>query len=94
MQTPIRSPAAGGVDEHRQLVEVAAERAGRAGGVLEQDRTALRLGQRLADELAGARDGLVERVLLARAGVEDDAVGADRVAEPERVDERGERLRS
>ena len=39
---------AGGVDQPRQLVEVAAERALGAGGVLEQDRAALGLGERLA----------------------------------------------
>src|SRR4029079_11623891 len=84
--------AAGRLDEHRQLLEVASERARRAGGVLEQHRTALRLGQRCADELAGPRDGLGERRTFSRSGVEDDAVGAEWIAYPAGGDERGERL--
>ena len=48
--------AAGRIDQHRQLVEVAAERSLGAGGVLEQDRAALGLGEDLADHLARARD--------------------------------------
>ena len=80
---------AGRLDEALQLVEVAAERPLGAGRVLEQDRAALGLGERLADDLAGALDRLGDGLALAAAGVQDDAVGADRVAEPQGVDQRG-----
>ena len=46
--------AAGGLDERRELRERAAERAARAGGVLEVQRAALGLRQRLGDDLARA----------------------------------------
>ena len=82
--------AAGGIDEHRELVEVATERSRRAGRVLEQDRALLGLGESLANELARTGDRFVDRVLLAGPGVEDDAVGADRVAEAKRVGQRGQ----
>ena len=81
------------LDQLGELVEVAAERALGAGRVLEQDRAALGLGQRPRDRLRGALHRRSLRLVLARAGMQDDAVGADRVAESQRVGQRGQRLR-
>ena len=92
MQTPIRSPPPAA------STSIASSSKSRPSGpvvpAVFSNRTGqrLRLRQRLADERAGPCDGLLERVLLARAGVEDDAVGADRVAEPECMGQRGQRL--
>ena len=53
--------AAGGLEQRRQLLEGAPERAARAGRVLEQQRARLGLRQRLLDDLPGALDRLVRR---------------------------------
>src|SRR4051812_1516131 len=65
--------AARGVDERRELVERAAERSAGARGVLEVQRAAVALRQRLADDLARPRDRGLHAAGLRRAGVEDDA---------------------
>jgi hypothetical protein len=83
---------AGHLDEPGELLERTPERAARAGRVLEQQRAALGLGERVAEGLADAVHRLLVRLLHLRAGMDDDPVGADQVAELERVDERGERL--
>ena len=85
--------AAGRLDQRGQLLERAAERAAGAGGVLEVQRAALGLGERLGDHLAGALDRLADVACLGRAGVQHDAGGADRVADPQRMRQRGQRLR-
>ncbi len=50
--------------------------------------------ERLRDSLRGALHRWRVRLALARSRVHDDAVGADPVADPQRVRERGERLGS
>ena len=65
--------AAGGVEQRRQLLERAPERAAGAGRVLEVQRAALGLRQRLRDHLAGALDRLADVALLGRARVQDHA---------------------
>ena len=77
--------AAAGLDQRGQLLERAPERAARAGRVLQVQRARLALGERLAEDLAGARDRLARVASQRRAGVQHDAGGADRVADPQRV---------
>ena len=84
--------AAGQLDQLRGLVEVAAEQPFVAGGLLEQERAGVAVLQRRRDHLRGALDRGAERLAFLRARVEDDAGGADPVADPQRVGQRGERL--
>ena len=75
--------AAGELDQPRELLEGAPERAARARGVLEVQRAVLGLRERLRDHRAGAVERRVDRaaVLERRAGVQDDRV-APRAARP------------
>ena len=84
--------AAGGVDQPRQLLERAAERAARAGGVLEVQRAVVGLGQRLGDRLRRAVERRVDIALERRAGMQHDADRAERGAGAQRRGQRGERL--
>ncbi len=59
------------LEQGGQLLERAAERAARAGGVLQLERTSLARGQRLADHRARPVDGRPRVAALGRAGVED-----------------------
>ena len=79
--------AAGDLDQPRQLLERAPERAARAGGVLEVQRAVLGLRERLGDHRAGALDRRVDRaaVLQRRAGVQHDRVRAERRAGAQRA---------
>ena len=86
-------PLAGELDQLGGLVEVAAEQAFVAGGLLEQQRAASRCpSSAAAITFAGPFHRGPERLAFLGAGVEDDAGGADPVADPQRVGERGERL--
>jgi len=82
----------GAVHDVVQLGERAPDRAARASGVLEQEPAALGLRQSLAHHRAHAAERPGKRVLQARARVHHHAVGADRVAHPQGVHERCERL--
>src|SRR3954447_165101 len=84
--------ASGGVDERRELVEGAPERAARAGGVLEMEGAAVALGQRLADDLPRARNRGLDAAGLRGPGVEHDAARAELVARLQRDDEGVARL--
>ena len=86
--------AAGLLDQARELLEGAAERAAGAGRVLEVQRAVLGLGQRLGDRFGGAGEGLVDRpaALQRRAGVQHDAGRAERVARLQRGGQRRQRL--
>src|SRR3954462_8816365 len=86
-------PAAA-LNEGRELGERTAERALRTRRVLEQQRAALGLGECDTECLAGQCQALLERLALKRAGVDDDAVRVDRVAQAQRVRQRGDRLRA
>ena len=82
--------AAGGVDQRGELAERAPERAPGAGGVLEVQRAARGLRERLRDDAAGARDRLADVAGLRRAGMQDDRVGAERGAGLQRSDQRAQ----
>ena len=84
--------AAGGVDQRRELLDRAPERAAGAGRVLEMQRAALALGERLADQRAGARDRGERSSGLGGARMQHDGGRADRRAGLQRVDERCERF--
>src|SRR5215204_6376074 len=84
--------AAAELDEAGELVEVAADRPGVAGGVLEQQRAALGIGEDLVDGLADRLHTLLVVRTGLRARMEHDARGADAVAEAKRVGQRRERL--
>ena len=84
--------AARGLDQRVQLLERASERPARAGGVLEVQRAGAGLGERLGDHSAGVGDGVGQRPVLGRAGVQHDAGRADRVADAQGVRERRQRL--
>ena len=56
------------LDQRRQLLEGAAERAAGAGRVLEVQRATVGLRQRLRDHLTGARDRLADVAVLAEPG--------------------------
>ena len=92
--------AAGALQQPRQLVEGAAQRAARAGGVLQVQLAALavplrgRCGERLADRLARARERLADVARLGRARVQHHARGADRVTDAQRMSQRRERFRA
>ncbi len=81
---------AGALDQLRGLVEVAAEQPFVAGGLLEQERAGVAVVQRRGDHLRRPLDRGPQRLAFLRAGVKDDAGGADRVADPQRVGERCE----
>ena len=67
--------AAGQLDQRRELLERAAERAAGAGGVLEVQRARLGLRERLGDRLAAARSSAASTgALQRRAGVQHHAV--------------------
>ena len=71
--------AAGRVEQRRQLLERAPERAAGAGGVLEVQRAALASRPAPPRSTLPARSiALRDVALLGRAGVQDDADGADR----------------
>ena len=73
--------AAGGLEQRGQLLERAPERAARAGRVLQVQRAALALGQRLARSSRPARAiACADVARLGRAGMQHDAGGADRAA--------------
>ena len=82
-------PAAGGVDQRSQLLHRAPQGAAAARGVLQVQRAALALGERLADRGARARDRLADVTGLRRAGVQHHAAGPDRSSHAQRVDQRG-----
>ena len=83
---PSRASAPGGIDQRRELLDRAPERAAGARGVLEvQRQPSSPTG--LADRLARSRDRGVGRRLLRRAGVQHDARRADPAAEVERAGE-------
>jgi pimeloyl-ACP methyl ester carboxylesterase len=84
--------AAGQLDQLRGLVEVAAQEAFVAGGLLEQEAAAVAVLQRRGDHLPGPFHRGAVRLAFLRPGVQDDAGGADPVADPQRVGQRGERL--
>src|SRR5215471_6328350 len=84
--------APGGVEQRSELFERPAQRAARAGSVLEVKRAAIRMRERLADHLARAFDRLWDVALLRRTGVKDDAYRADPVAHPKRLDQGPKRL--
>ena len=84
--------AAGQLDQLGGLVEVAAEQAFVAGGLLEQERAGVAVLERRGDHFARPVSAPVPAARLLGAGVEDDAGGADPVADPQRVGERGQRL--
>jgi hypothetical protein len=86
------SRAAGRVQQFGQLLERAAQRAARAGGVLEVKRAPVGLGQRLLDHLPGPRDRLTDIAVLGRPRMEHDRHGADALANAQRMDQRGQRL--
>ena len=65
------------LDQLGGLVEVAAEQAFVAGGLLEQERAAVAVFERRGDHLRGALHRRPQRLAFLRAGVEDDAGGAD-----------------
>ena len=65
--------AAGRLEQRGELAEGAPERPARARRVLQVQRAALGLGQRLADDRAGALDRRADLARLRRAGVQDDA---------------------
>ena len=77
--------AAGELDQLRGLVEVAAEQALVAGGLLEQERAALAVLRARRRSLSPARFIEGPSGSFLRAGVQDDAGGADSVADPQRV---------
>ena len=82
----------GGVQQLRELLERAPERAAGAGGVLQVQLTALAVGQRLRDRLPGARDRLAHVTRLGRAGVQHHPGRADRLTDAQGVRERFQRL--
>src|SRR5919108_4280781 len=86
--------AAGQLDQPRQLLERAPERAARAGGVLEVQRAAVRLRERLGDHRGGALDRGVDcaAALERRPGVEHDPDRAQLLARAQRRRQRRERL--
>ncbi len=65
--------AAGGLEQRRELLDRAAERAAGAGGVLQVKRAALALGERLLDRLTARADRGGGVAGLGGAGVEYDA---------------------
>ena len=65
--------AAGRVEQRGELAEGAPERPARARRVLQVQRAALRLGQRLADDGARPPDRGPDLARLRRPGVQDDA---------------------
>ena len=69
--------AAGGLDQPGELAEAAAQRAARAGGVLEVDGAGLGLVERLPDDLPGALDRARDVAGLGAAGMQDDGGGAE-----------------
>jgi hypothetical protein len=80
------------LDQLRQLLERAAEGVAGARRVLEQQPAGVRLRQRLTEHLADPLDRLVVGLADGRARVEHDAVGPDRVAHPQGVGQRVQRL--
>ena len=84
--------AAAELDQRGELVEVAAQRAAGAGRVLEQQRAALGLGERLAKASPRAAAVLVAARPCARPGGRRRRAAPMRVAELERVGQRGHRL--
>ena len=86
--------AAGGVEQPRELLEGAPERAAGPRRVLEVQLAPLALCERLADRCSRARDRGGNVALLGRTRVEDHAGGADAAAHAQGVRERGERFRA
>ena len=70
------------IDQLGELVEVASQRSLGPGRVLEQHRAALGGGEGPRDPLGGPLHGRAVRLALARPGVQDDAMGADSIADP------------
>jgi hypothetical protein len=81
---------AGGLQQRRQLLERATERAPGAGCVLEVKRAAVSLLKRFCDHLAGSPDRLPDIAALRRARVQHYSAGADPVPDAQRLDERRE----
>ena len=77
-----------------QLVERAPERAAGAGGVLQVQLAPLAFGQCAANRLSRAPDRVGRVPPLGRAGVQDHAARAERLAGSQRVHERGQRFRA
>ena len=86
-------PAAG-VQQRRELLERAPERAAGAGRVLEVQRAALRVRERRGEHLAGTRDRRSDRSGQGGARMHDDGGRADPVADAQRMGQRCERLGS
>jgi hypothetical protein len=82
--------SAGGLKQRRQFLEGAAERAAGTRGVLQEQRAAVGLCQRLGDHLARAPDRFADVAGLGRPGVQHDAHGADSLTDGERLHERGQ----
>ena len=79
--------------ERRELLDRAADRAARAGGVLhQQPRRVVRELEHLLHRRQHARHARLEAGAEMRADVEDDAVGSDRARDLHRVAERRDRL--
>ena len=90
---PRRVVAAGRLDQRGQLVERAPERAAGARGVLEVQRAALALGQRLArSPRPRARSPAPTSPVFAEPGCSTTACGAERVARAQRGGQRRQRL--
>ena len=91
--TPRRASPPEASSSARELLEGAPERPARPGGVLEVQRAALALCERLADHLPGALDRRLDVARLRRARHGARRRGAERVARLQRRDERRQRLR-
>ena len=77
-----------------QLLQRAPERAAGAGGVLQVQLAPLAFGQCAANRLSRAPDRVGRVPPLGRAGVQDHAARAERLAGSQRVHERGQRFRA
>ena len=84
--------AAGAVDQRRKLLERPAQRAARAGGVLDVQGAAVGFLQRLGDRLGRPLDRPFGLALQRRAGMQHDADRPERRTRAQRRHQRGQRL--